>query len=331
MDDILTLLNQKDKTEALFAAARDTRTRYFGNRVFLYGFIYISTYCRNNCNFCFYRDSNPVPKRYRKAEDQILDACDKLAESGVHLLDLTMGEDPFFFTDPAKGFDPLFRLVETVKASTHLPIMVSPGVVSESVLKSFADAGADWFACYQETHNRSLFSRLRPGQDYDARLKVKSIAHRLGMFTEEGILVGIGETPQDIAHSFDTMKALDVDQLRVMNFIPQSGTPMERNHPADSLIELIIIAWMRLRFPDKLIPATLDVEGLAGLKRRLDAGANVITSLVPPGMGLSGVAQSCLDIDEARRTPAGIEPVLDECGLKAAPLEGFLSWMKQTN
>lgn len=49
---------------------------------------------------------------------------------------------------------------------------------------------------------------------------------------------------------------------------------------------------MRLLFPDKLIPASLDVDGISGLELRLMAGANVVTSIIPPNEGLAGVAQS---------------------------------------
>ena len=47
----LLRLKQRSQINDLFQAARVLRHRYFGENVFLYGFIYISTYCRNNCNF----------------------------------------------------------------------------------------------------------------------------------------------------------------------------------------------------------------------------------------------------------------------------------------
>ena len=322
-------LRRKDHIDTLFRTARELRSIYFQDKIFLYGFLYISTYCRNNCNFCFYRLSNTGSLRYRKEKNQILEAAVALARSGVHLIDLTMGEDPEFFNTKERGFDRLIRLVETVKEKTRLPIMVSPGVVPEQVLQNLAAAGTTWYACYQETHRRSLFVKLRPGQSYHARLSAKQLAHKHGLLTEEGILVGVGETPEEIAQSIDIMHALDADQVRAMNFVPRKGTPME-SHPApDPLQELLIIALMRLVFPDRLIPATLDVEGLVGLKRRLEAGANVVTSIVPPQQGLAGVAQSSLDIDDARRTTASVLPVLETCGLRAAALEEYPAWIKK--
>jgi methylornithine synthase len=91
---------------------------------------------------------------------------------------------------------------------------------------------------------------------------------------------------------------------------------------------MLISAVMRLLLPDRLIPASLDVDGLAGLKKRLDAGANVVTSIVPPGEGLAGVAQHTLDIEEGRRTIASVLQVLETCGLQSASQEKYLAWIR---
>jgi methylornithine synthase len=327
--EIISILELKQNTdiEALFRIARNLRREYFGNRVFLYGFLYTSTYCRNDCNFCYYRASNNFSHRYRKEETEIIDAAVQLAQSGVHLIDLTMGEDPHFFNGCHDGLNSLVRLVEKVKTAVQRPVMVSPGVVPGPVLANLARAGADWFACYQETHNRRLFKRLRPDQDYDVRLNAKKQAREHGLLIEEGILVGVGETPADVVHSLEVMEQLGAHQVRAMNFVPREHTPMGNRVPPDPLRELLLIALMRLLFPGKLIPATLDVEGLAGLKRRLAAGANVVTSIVPPKQGLAGVARSFLDIEAARRTIGSILPVLEGCGLQPAGPQSYQTWL----
>ena len=192
--------------------------------------------------------------------------------------------------------------------------MVSPGVVPADVLSDFVRAGVSWYACYQETHNQDLFKRLRPGQSYAARLENKELACQLGLLTEEGLLCGVGESAQDIAASIEAMRLLDVSQMRAMTFVPQNGTPMQSWKRPDPLREMMVIAVLRLAFPDRLIPATLD------------AGANVVTSLVPPGFGLAGVAQNSLDIADARRTTARIVPELDKLGMQSASIEDYLVW-----
>ena len=103
----------------------------------------------------------------------------------------------------------------------------------------------------------------------------KQLARRLGLLTEEGILCGVGESVEDVAETIEEMRCLEASQMRAMSFVPQNGTPMQSLKAPDSLREMLIIAILRLVFPDRLIPATLDVAGLAGLQSRLAAGAKL--------------------------------------------------------
>lgn len=325
----LLSLRRSDHVARLFRTARQLRRRYFGSKIFLYGFVYFSTYCRNNCRFCHYRKSNQRVSRYRKSASEVIDAAGRIADAGVHLVDLTMGEDTAYLQQGADGFEKLVTLVKRVKMRTGRPVMVSAGVISENEMKRLSAAGADWYACYQETHNRSLFRKLRPGQDYDARWQAKEDARRAGFLVEEGLLAGVGENLQDITYSLEMMRSMDADQVRMMSFVPQDGIPLASGSVVDDLRETVTMAVMRLVFPDRLIPASLDIDGLAGLRWRLEAGANVITSLILPGEGLAGVASGSRDIEDARRTPDGITPVLESCSLKAASLNDYLEWMVQ--
>ncbi len=319
-------LTDGDQISQVFQTAQYLRAKYFGYKVFLYGFVYFSTYCRNNCTFCASRTSNKLAQRYRKSESEIVDAACLLAESGVHLIDLTMGEDLFYLRSES-GSDTLLALIQKVKKNTGLPLMISPGVVSEDVLAEFVKAGVDWYACYQETHNRHLFSYLRPEQNYDRRLSSKILAKQLGILIEEGILSGVGESLSDIAFSMEVLQALGVHQARVMSFVPQIGTPMCDRKSPSRLRELMTIAVLRLLFPDRLIPASLDVDGLELLQERLEAGANVITSLIPPRLGLSGVSQPSLGIDEGSRTVRSVTPLLEKMGMEAAENQDYFQWV----
>ena len=328
--EIRFLLGLRDQGDLgrLFQTAREVRRRHFGEAIFLYGFVYFSTWCRNDCIFCRYRKSNPLAQRYRKDEREIVEIACRLADSGVHLIDLTMGEDSFYHSHN-QGVNGLVDLAKAVKAQTGLPVMVSPGIVNHETLRALWGAGVEWYACYQETHNRRLFSRLRPGQSYNERLSRKVEARRLGMLIEEGILTGAGDSLDDIVTSIGVMKTLKAHQMRVMTFQAQRGTPLETARARSSRRELLTIATLRLLFPDRLIPASLDVRGISGLRDRLFAGANVVTSLIPPKMGLVGVSQSDLDIDEGYRTVKGVVPVIKETGLRVATRTDYTRWVDQ--
>ena len=326
-EELARLITSQDteEIEALFSAARKQRQAAQGDKIFAYGFVYFTTYCRNNCNFCYYRRSHSI-ERYRKSEEEVLAVAKALIDSGVNLIDLTMGEDPQYH---AEQFETVCRIIRTIKEDYHTPVMISPGVVSDQIVDKFAEAGADFYALYQETHNRELFERLRIGQSYDARMHAKLYARERGMYIEEGLLAGVGESAEDIAHSLKLMGEIGARQVRVMSFIPQEGSPMENVRTPDRLEELKIIALMRLLYPKALIPASLDVDGIKGLEDRINAGANLITSIIPPRSGFMGVAQNTMDVDEGGRTVEEAAAILTRMGLHIASREEYQAFLTE--
>ena len=318
-------LDDFEDAEVLFSAAREQRRRYFGDAVFLYGFVYYSTFCRNGCAFCFYRAANTLSPRYRKDAGEVVEICKALAESGVNLLDLTLGEDPLLFD--AGDFSPLIDLVGRVRCATNLPIMVSPGVLPRGVLAELRCAGVDFYAVYQETHDRELFGRLRLRQDFDERIRARQEAHELGLLVEDGMLCGVGNTAESRAASLLAMRAAGDQQVRAMTLVPQPETPLERAPLRSSWHELLAIAVMRVLMPERLIPASLDVEGIEGLQSRLDAGANVVTSLVPPRTGLCGVASPEFEVDDGLRTAEEVRGRLADVGLRQGTQSEFRYWL----
>lgn len=326
-EELIKVLRSDDPEllQDLFSTARKIRKKVQGNKIFAYGFVYFTTYCRNNCNFCYYRNSNDI-ERYRKNEEEVLATSKALIDSGVNLIDLTMGEDPQYHQEK---FQTVADIIKKIKQEYDTPVMISPGVVSNEIIDNLAEAGADFYALYQETHNRALFAKLRVGQDYDERMNAKLYAKEKGMLIEEGLLAGVGENEEDIADSLLTMGEIGARQVRVMSFIPQEGSPMENCTSPDRMEELKIIALMRILYPHALIPASLDVDGIKGLKDRINAGANLITSIIPPKSGFMGVAHNTMDVDEGGRTVEEARSILDQMGLVIATREEYKEFIKE--
>lgn len=322
---LMQLLSIEDKTELedLFKSAREVRESVFSNKVFLYGFVYFSTWCRNDCNFCYYRKSNEI-ERYRKTPEEIVSVAKQLAESGVHLIDLTMGEDLDFHKD---DFEKLLQVTKEIKEKTHLPVMISPGVIGHGEIEKFANIGTEWYALYQETHNREIFEKLRINQSYDERMDAKLYAKNMGMLIEEGLLAGVGESLEDIADSMLKMGEIGANQVRIMSFVPQAGIPMENVVTPNRNLELQVIAILRLLYPHALIPASLDIDGIAGLQARIMAGANVVTSIIPPKTGFAGVAQNSMDVDDGGRTVEEVTKLLKEMNIEVATAQEYRDYI----
>ncbi len=327
-DKILNILttHASDDEASLFAEARKVRQSMTGNKIFIYGFIYLSTYCRNACTFCLYSKKNKELSRYRKNLSEILEIAKRLADDGVHLLDLTLGEDPYFVEE--KGLDQFLEIIRKVKDTTQLPIMVSPGVLPQNAYTLLRQAGADWYACYQETHDRQEFARLRPQQDFDLRINSRKWAHEAGLLVEDGLLTGTGESMESLAQSIDNFKTADLNQSRIMTYVGHESTiPM---HALAKNTELRAISLLRLTNPQHLIPASLDIDGLEGLESRIMAGANLITSIVPAGFGLNGVASADKDIENQQRSVVAVKERLKRLDLELASVADYKEWIENT-
>jgi len=265
--------------------------------------------------------------RYRKQPKEVVEIACQLSDSGVHLVDLTLGEDPLMHD--TGDFHTLTQTIRKVKKATDLPVMISPGVVPENILHDFAAAKADWYALYQETHNAGLYKKIRIGQAFRLRNETRNVARRAGMLVEDGMLLGIGETLEDRADAILTMQHNRVNQARAMSLVPQPQTPLQDMARPSKTLEYLCIAVMRLVMPDRLIPASLDLEGIKGLKMRLLAGANVVTSIIPPNNRLAGVSQSSLDIEKGLRTVSEVGKVIDSMGMEIADQKTYNAWMAE--
>jgi methylornithine synthase len=322
-DDILrTLLSleSEEELEKLYHAARTVRDHHFGNRVFLNCFIYFSTHCKNQCSFCYYNCKNEI-RRYRLTKEEIKETCRSLKGAGFHMIDLTMGEDPYYYEDP----DRFVELVQIVKEELEIPIMISPGVLDNLTLLKAREKGADFFALYQETYDTELYQKLRIGQPFDGRVSARSFAKEKGYCIEDGILTGVGNDIESTILSLKGMKTNDPDMVRVMTFLPQEGTPLSDFKDKSIISELKIISILRLMFPECLIPASLDLEGIDGMVPRLNAGANIVTSILPSDSRLEGVANYDREFEERDRDIKSVIKRLESMGMTPAQQVEFES------
>ncbi|MCC2508420.1 methylornithine synthase PylB [Methanimicrococcus blatticola] len=342
-DDIRSMLSATDKAglQRMFDAAVSVKNHYFGNDVYLYSFVYFSTYCKNQCTFCYYNAKNKID-RYRITPEELRTMCEELKNEGVHMIDLTMGEDPHFHNKPEN----LLEFVRIAKEVTGLPVMVSPGVVDNDFIQALSKEGANFFALYQETYQEELYEKLRAGQSFEERFQARLNAKAAGICIEDGILTGfskmklsngepvspsVSDDIESAVASIRGMQKADPDQVRVMTFEPQPGTPLAGTTQASDLMELKVISVLRFVFPDRLIPASLDVAGIPGMVDRLNAGANVVTSIISADSKLEGVVNFDRDVslNERKRDAKSVIEKLNEMGLARGSQENFEAYLNR--
>jgi lipoic acid synthetase len=92
-----------------------------------------------------------------------------------------------------------------------------------------------------------LYRKVRPGSKYDRSLKVLEIAKRLrpDIPTKSGIMLGLGETREEILEVLRDMRAIDVDFLTLGQYLRPSREqlPVQRYVTPEEFDELGAEAW----------------------------------------------------------------------------------------
>ena len=270
-----------DARELLFERAREVALRSSGNRIYLRALIEISSYCRNNCHYCGLRSANPLAVRYRLYKDEILDCCDRAADAGFNTFVLQGGEDA------VQNDEWLADVVASIKQ--RYPDKVVTLSVGERTFHGYEllrNAGADRYLLRHETADAWHYSHLHPERmSLENRMRCLYELKNLGYQVGAGMMIGSpGQTMEHIVKDLMFLDELQPQMIGVGPFIPAKGTPFA-NEPAGSVEDaLVVIALLRLRFPNALIPATTALATLCedGTERAVLAGANVVMPNVTP-------------------------------------------------
>ncbi len=113
-----------------------------------------------------------------------------------------------------------------------------PGCRVELLVPDFnADPGAlaevfsarpEVFAHNLETVPR-IFRRIRPGFRYERSLDVLRTAHEAGLVTKSNLILGMGETRDEIAPAMADLRAAGTDLLTITQYL----RPSAKHHPVD--------------------------------------------------------------------------------------------------
>ena len=277
---LLDSLND-DEREYLHSKAAATAVQHYGNGVFVRALIEISSYCKNNCNYCGIRASNTNAQRYRLTKDEILECCKDGAELGFNTFVMQGGEDP------KQNDEWVTDVVKTIRAAyPDKAITLSVGERSAEAYKAFRDAGADRFLLRHETRNDEHYAYLHPANmSSENRRRCLFTLKELGYQTGSGMMIGSpGQTVEHLYEDIKFLEELEPQMIGVGPFLPATNTPFESRNPGTVEQTILMVSLLRLRFPKALLPATTALATLCpnGMERAILAGANVVMPNVSP-------------------------------------------------
>ena len=255
-EEILTILNATD-TDILKYMLETAK--YRENNLITYSkniFIPLTEICRNDCGYCNFK-KNPDDSKaiILKTKDEVLADLKEAEKYGCKEALFTFGED----ADEEEivqlklqeyGYETMIDYIVdicqmTLDETTLLP-HTNGGNFSYEDLKKLKEVNASLGLMLENSSSRLMelpAHNKSPGKDPKLRLETISNAGKLKIPYTTGILIGIGETVEEVAESLLAIRDLydkygHIQEIIIQNFTPIPGIEME-NWPEPSLLDMI--------------------------------------------------------------------------------------------
>jgi FO synthase len=256
-------------------------------------FIPLTRLCRDRCGYCtFATVPGRLPAPYLSS-DQVLDVARRGAELGCKEALFTLGDRPEDRWPAARtwlhahGYDDTLSYVRAmaigVLEQTGLLPHLNPGVLTWQDFQRLKPV-APSMGMMLETTAQRLFTEPggphfgSPDKDPEVRLRVLEDAGRCAVPFTTGVLVGIGETRAERAHSLFAIRQIarqynGIQEIIVQNFRAKPDTKM-RNTPDAELEDLaatiavarhVLGPRMRIQAPPNLVDAQYELMLRAGI------------------------------------------------------------------
>ncbi|MBU0468904.1 MAG: biotin synthase BioB, partial [Candidatus Omnitrophica bacterium] len=190
----------------LLNAAYEVRKKSFGKEITIHVINNVQNgQCSEDCKYCAQSiDSNAQINEYgMKSDEEILNEAKQAYESGAHRYCMV-------FSGRALSLERsqhLAALIQKIKATYPIQVCISHGFLDKEKAQLLKEAGLDRLNHNLNTSNR-YYSDICTTHDYQDRIKTLQEAHNVNLQVCSGVLIGMGETAEDIYEMACSLKAL---------------------------------------------------------------------------------------------------------------------------
>jgi 7,8-didemethyl-8-hydroxy-5-deazariboflavin synthase len=254
-------------------------------------FINLINLCRDSCSYCTYKKEPTDELVSMMRPSQVLE----IAKAGKKLkcteaLFVT-GERPEQRYTQASSWlhslghsstiEYIREMSENILQKTGLLPHTNAGSLTKKEMSLLKDTNVSIGVMLESSSERlaqkGMPHEMAPSKNPKVRIKTLEDAGDLRIPTTTGLLIGIGEEPQDIIDSLFLIKSINqryghIQELIVQNFAPKPGTPMSSAlPPANSFfltivsVARIVLGEMNIQVPPNLTPYTFGKYLEAGI------------------------------------------------------------------
>jgi len=203
-------------------------------------FMILGDICTRNCSFCAVGSGMPLPPDPDEPE-RIVDAVLSLGLRFVVITSVTRDDLP----DGGAGqFAMTIRILRRKIRGIKIEVLTPDFRGNIDALRTVLDESPDVFNHNIETVPR-LYPLVRPEADYSVSMNILRMAKRLcpGIRTKSGIMVGLGETSDELYDVMGDLRDAGCDFLTIGQYLP----PRRSNLPVVEYIRPEVFEEFRVR------------------------------------------------------------------------------------
>ena len=192
-------------------------------------FMIMGDTCTRACAFCNVRTGLPLALETGEPA-RVANAVAKLGLS--HVVVTSVDRDDLA-DGGAEHFARTIRAIRAAAPGTTIEVLTPDFLRKDGALEIVVAAAPDVFNHNLETVP-SKYLTVRPGARYFHSLRLLQRAKELdrGLFTKSGIMVGLGETRNEVVQLMDDLRSADVDFLTIGQYLQ----PTPKHHPVLSFV-----------------------------------------------------------------------------------------------
>ncbi|MFZ2428290.1 MAG: lipoyl synthase [Propioniciclava sp.] len=191
--------------------------------------------CTRRCDFCQIATGRPTSydrEEPRRVAESVREMGLKYATvTGVARDDLPDGAS-WLYAETC-------RQIRELNPGTGVELLVDDFKGADSALETVFESRPEVFAHNVETVPR-IFKRIRPAFDYDRSLGVLNKARAVGLVTKSNLILGMGETREEISQALVDLRDAGTDLLTITQYLRPSSLhhPIERWVAPEEFAEL---------------------------------------------------------------------------------------------
>ncbi|BDZ69749.1 radical SAM protein [Methanobacterium petrolearium] len=255
----------------LLKEANQTTLKEHGNNITLERAIFLSWWCdKGDCSFCYMSSQKPLirdPKKARRRVESILAEAEMVRRMGWNIEFLSGGYGAFTTSEIKKIAQDIYQITDN-------SVWLNVGITSE--LEAYGEEVIGVTGAV-EVANPQLHRRICPSKPLEDITGMLTEAGNLGFKKAITIIIGLGETPEDLQYLFQMIEDLEIDRVIFYSLNPHPDTPYAHTPQPASLYYAGTVAATRIQFPKLEIITGTWVDNLANIGPLILAGANGIT------------------------------------------------------